>query len=431
MGEAIQVIRTYCPFWQRTAYELWDRDQPIVTANNYLRSELTLSDSTLADKAYSLVLFFRFLQRNSLDFFDLTHQTLTPFILHFRNELLLRVRQTVYATEPIGARALGNAHTFGYTRARNVLAEVGWLCEWWGLVKPRASLAAIGHGRSRRGGTRAQSNSLPHQFQIRIPRARRRFRENHVLEPSEVEGIWAYLTSEARPPRPGMMVKYPQGPKRGWSRFQVATWKLEQERYRARLAWFHRQQLLWTVLIGSGMRRSEVPLLMMTDLQFHGQDLWANLRVRRSTESLGRAKTWPRTVFLGWDPRIIIAWQNWVRSRQVLLDKWTRATGKLKHEMLLTNRDGAPLTVDGMDSLFETLNNRFEIFGGEFIEDQFRLHPHAIRHTVEALFEEWNIPRDVRQRHLGHKKAETTDLYAKVYRKTYVNALSKLSQLEK
>jgi hypothetical protein len=30
----------------------------------------------------------------------------------------------------------------------------------------------------------------------------------------------------------------------------------------------------------------------------------------------------------------------------------------------------------------------------------------------------------VRQRHLGHKKPETTDLYGKVYRKTYINYLS-------
>jgi integrase len=135
--------------------------------------------------------------------------------------------------------------------------------------------------------------------------------------------------------------------------------------------------MLWAVLIGSAMRRSEIPLLMMTDLQFHGDALWASLRLRKSTEALGRAKTGPRTVFIGWDSRVITAWQNWIRSRQVLIDKWSRTTDNPKHEMLLTNRDGGPLTVNGMDSLFENLNKRFVVFGGEFLEEQFTLHPHA------------------------------------------------------
>lgn len=61
MVEAIQVLRTYCPFWQRTVYELWNGSQPLIPANNYLRSNLALSDSTLENKAYLLTHFFRFL----------------------------------------------------------------------------------------------------------------------------------------------------------------------------------------------------------------------------------------------------------------------------------------------------------------------------------------------------------------------------------
>jgi integrase len=427
MADAIKVVRTYCPFWESALYELWDGYQPLIAANNYLRSNLTLSETTLADKAYSLVLFFRFLERNSLDFFDLTHETLKPFILHFRNDLLFRVRRPNNASEIVtDSRTKGTVRTFGYLRAHNVLLEVGWLCDWWGLIKPRPSQGTIGYGRSRWRGFRSEANSLPGQFQIGIPRARRRFHENHVLERNEAEAIWNYLTSESRPVRALILVNHPSGPKRNWSQSQAGLWHRAQEKYRERLAWFHRQQMLWAVLIGSAMRRSEVPLLMLADVQFRGEDLWISLRPRKITENLGRAKTGPRTIFIGWDSRIISAWQNWTRARQVLVDKWIRKNNKPKHDMFLTNRDGGPLTVDGMSSLFETLNARFKIFGGEFLEDQFRLHPHAIRHTVEAFFEEWKVPRDIRQRHLGHKKAETTDRYGKVYRKTYVNVLSTL-----
>jgi len=376
-----------------------------------------LSDTTLADKAYSLVLFFRFLERNSLELFELSEQTLKPFILHFRNELLYRVRQLDQAD---GAKR-GSGRRFNYARASRVLTEVGSLCAWWNLTRLRTSSRFV-YPRWRS----AVTNSLPEYFNIAIPRARQRFRENHVLEPDEVEGIWNYLTSEARPSRPNILSRSPSGPKRGWSPKKAAAWKFAQGKYRHQSAWFHRQQMLWALFIGSGMRRSEIPLIMFDDVRFHGEDLWVALRLRKSTESLGKAKTGPRTVFIGWDHRIITAWQNWCRSRQVLVCKWTEKYGMAKHGMFLTNQDGGPLTVDGLDSLFESLNVRFGVFGGEFFEDQFRLHPHAIRHTVESLFELWNVPRDVRQRHLGHKKAETTDLYGKVYRKTYVEVLEKL-----
>jgi integrase len=204
------------------------------------------------------------------------------------------------------------------------------------------------------------------------------------------------------------------------------AWKKAQQGFRERLAWFHRQQMLWALLLGSAMRRSEVPLLMLVDVQFYRADLWVALRLRKVTEHLGRAKSGPRTIFIGWDTRIISAWQNWTRSRQVLIDLWMAKTGMPDHGMFLTNRSGGPLSVEGMVSLFEMLNSRFKIFGGEFFEDQFKLHPHAIRHTVEALFEEWGISHETRQRHLGHKKPETTDLYGKVYRKTYVALLTAL-----
>ncbi len=252
-----------------------------------------------------------------------------------------------------------------------------------------------------------------------------------MLDPFEVEAVWHYLTIETRPARPKILAKYPSGPKTHWPSRQISTWEKAKQDYRVRVAWFHRQQMLWALFLGSAMRRSEVPLLMLADIQFYGADLWASLRVRKTTENLGRAKCGARTVFIGWDNRITTTWQNWIRSRQVLLDVWVAKVGRPDHGMFMTNRNGGPLTVEGTASLFEMLNRRFRVFGGEFPEDQFSLHPHAIRHTVEALFKEWGVPHETRQRHLGHRKPETTDLYGRVYRKTYVAHLSKLETYHK
>ena len=428
MPSSIQVVRTYCPFWQRTLYELWEGNLPVVPANNYLRSNLILSDHSLADKAYSLILFFRFLQRNSVDFFELNPRTLNPFILHFKNELLFRARSSEISSDDRNSTRLEPVvKPISYSHAQSVLAEVGWLCEWWGLIETRPSRSLSRYGKTHQSNScRTPKRVLPECFRISIPKARRRFSENHVLEPSEVEAIWIYLTSEARPTRRKLLVEFPSGPRTIWPQRRILAWKKAQQEFRERLAWFHRQQMLWALLLGSAMRRGEVPLLMLVDVQFYRADLWVALRLRKVTEPLGRAKSGPRTIFIGWDPRIISAWQNWTRSRQVLIDLWTAKTGMPDHGMFLTNRSGGPLTVEGISSLFEMLNSRFNFFGGEFFEEQFKLHPHAIRHTVEALFEEWGISHEIRQRHLGHKKPETTDLYGKVYRKTYVALLTAL-----
>jgi integrase len=374
-----------------------------------------LADSTLSDKAYALLPFFRFLQRNSMDFFGLTEENLTPFILLFRNELSYRAR---HAEEREG---MSMKSSTSLARLSRTLTEVGFLCAWWGLVKP----SKYQHDNNKGFFRNRRSRALPSCFNLAVPKWRRRFKQNHVLEPNEIQAIWDFLTSEMRPHQPHIVSTSPSGPKRGWPVQRVAAWKSAKEKYRERLAWFHRHQMLWALMVGSGMRRGEVTLIKLTDVEFHANDLWVCLRVRKDTAYLGRAKTGPRTIFIGWDSRIITAWQNWIRSREVLINKWVNA-GNPRHDMFLTNRDGAPLTVEGLNSLFEGLNKRFRIFGGEFFEDQFRIHPHAVRHSVKSLFDEWDVPRHIKQRHLGHKKPETTDLYGKAFRKTYRDVLSRL-----
>jgi integrase len=412
MAAEIRVLTTYCPFWERTVYELWDGTYPIIAANNYLRSDLTLEDSTLADKAFSLLHFFRFLKRNSLDFFALTQESLTPFILLFRNELLWQVRSADADNS--------KSRTPSQKRLARVLTEVGFLCDWWGLIKPLVYRPNIGNRFSR-----LKSRSLPACFRIASRKDRKKFKDNHVLEPNEIEAIWQFVTAELRPIQPDLLRSSPSGPRRGWSSSRAAAWKREKDAYLERVAWFHRQQMLWALMLSSGMRRSEVPLIKINDVEFHREDLWVCLRPRQDTATLGRAKTGTRTIFIGWDSRVIVAWQNWMRSREILLNKWVQS-GNARHEMFLTNRNGGPLTVEGLSSLFDKLDRRFEIFGGKFLEDQFRIHPHAVRHSVNSLFEERGVARHIRQRHLGHKRPETTDLYGKVYRKTYRDVLARL-----
>jgi integrase len=408
-------------------YELWEGVIPVIPVNNYFRAHPSWSTSTLASKAYQLIHFFRFLKRNSLSFWMVRARSAGPVILQFRNELLLRARMPKdYADSPSqnSDEQVREVSTLTHSAAKSILAEVGLLCEWWRQSGEAPIIrGAVHYGNRGRGRFPRNAATLPASFTIIVP-AKEKYRTNHVLEPSEVSAIWDYLTLESRPAMPTLLKQHSRYPPSGWSQNRKLTWQKIHDKYRTKLAWVHRQQMLWALMIGSAMRHGEVPLLMSVDVHFYGDDLWVALRVRTRTEHLGRAKTGPRTIFIGWDSRIIAAWQNWTRSRQVLVDKWMSLTGQPDHEMFLTNRDGSPLTTRGMQSLFSTLKARFGCFGGPFVEDQFQIHPHAVRHTVESLFQEWGIPHHVRQRHLGHKKPETTDLYGKVYRKTYINYLS-------
>ena len=147
MISSIHVERTYCQFWQVETYELWDGIIPVVPANNYLRSTLELSDRTVEGKAYSLALFFRFLQRNSINFFELGSRTLRPIILQFKNELLFRVRAGKDNPNRKKGNSSGKEDThfeagvqpITYHYAQTVLAEVGQLCKWWNLSESGCS----------------------------------------------------------------------------------------------------------------------------------------------------------------------------------------------------------------------------------------------------------------------------------------------------
>jgi integrase len=186
--------------------------------------------------------------------------------------------------------------------------------------------------------------------------------------------------------------------------------------------------MLWALMLTSGMRRGEVPLIRLNDVLEYRGDLWVQLRVRSETRHLGEAKTGGRIIFIGFDPRVRVAWDNWKFSRDVLVAKWMGRTNQPDHGMFLVNRNGSPLTRKGIESLMKELNSRFKTFGDYawFGDEGFALHPHALRHTIKTLMEEWNVPAATIQRHLGHRNRQTTDQYGKTFRTTYVATMQRM-----
>jgi integrase len=263
---------------------------------------------------------------------------------------------------------------------------------------------------------------LPNVFVIKLrPGDRRR---PHVMLEEEVARVWDYLGSGAVPQAPADVVRNPARPRAEWSPGRKAAWAAARTRYARRLAWHRRNRFLWALALASGMRRQELPLLMVGDVHLYRGELWVDLKVRREHSHLGQAKTGPRQMFVGFDARVPEAWSLWLQSRSVLVSAWVHRTGQPDHGMLLVDRKGGPLTPTGLPHLLKALTARLGLFGDEQLgEGGFRLHPHALRHTIKALFDEWGVDPAITQRHLGHRRADTTERYGKTFRTTYVETL--------
>lgn len=412
IGLRVHLVR--CPIRQQEFAELWDGLSPVIPANAYLRYDANWKPRTLRAKAYRLLPFFEFLNANGWSFSDESVRRGGHKMVLFRNSIIERAR-------------LPEKHTrhIKYSTARDILEEVYRLCEHW--VSPGENPIAALRATDRRGALSHLSTiarQLPPAFRVTIPPEEKNA-PNDVMLVEEVDAVWQHITIEAAPPLPSCLKVNRLRPRSEWTEARQAAWHHERERFAERLAWFRRHQMLWALFVGSGIRLSEAPLFMNHDVALYNGELWASLRVRDATKELGDAKTGPRLMYIGRDRRVVNAWRNWQLSRPVLVEKWMRSTGLPDHRMFLVNRDGGPLTVGGVASLFLTINKRFGCFGHEHPSDQgFALHPHAIRHTQEAIMRDEDVPLDVRQRHLGHSRGETTLAYGKTYRRRYVAVLN-------
>jgi integrase len=422
----VRIVSVLCPFARRRVWELWDGVVPVVAANGYLRGAVLRRPKTVRGKAARLKPFFTFLAANDLSFWDESVRLGGSGMALFKNALVAR------CTFPSGADVMADDRTSAQVprdritarHARQVLREVHQLCLWW----RQSNEAPLGAGLDlvdSRGAMPHRMRSvirLPDVFDVPIPAAERN-QQPDVMLPEEVQEVWQHFVDSQ--PRPSADVaRNPLRPPGGWPITRQKRWARDRDRFAVRLAWHRRQQMLWALMLAGGFRRAEVPLLMLRDVSLYRGELWVSLRVRPEHAHLGEAKTGPRLVFIGFDRRVVAAWDRWRESRSVLVSRWMASHGQPDHGMFLVNDDGAPLTVKGLQSLFATLNRRFGTFGDEgHPDDGFRLHPHALRHTIAALLDDAGVPPDVKQRHLGHRSADTTRRYGKTYRATYVEGL--------
>lgn len=422
----IQIVTTVCPYRKKTVVELWAGSEPILPANLYLRhllDEESAETGTLTTKASRLKTFFTSLRGRGRSFWDPAARLGGHYVLDYKEELLARAT----------AEEEDDRITFG--RVNDLLGDALELCRYFrqpgealeGEVAPR-----VVESRGVRPATRMHTPRPPN-FRVKVP-AEQRNRVPRVMTPGDVERIWDLLGRGSEPMPAGDIVKNPRA-RPEWPAARRRRWEVARRAYALARARHRRRRMLWSLLIGGGWRKEEVPLLMDRDVtERRGPksgrlEIWVSLRVRREHAHLGRAKTGERLVYLGGDPRHQDALDGWRESRDLLVGEWMRRTGEPDHGMFLTNDDGAPLTADGVKCLCDWVSTRLGAVGDEgYGAGGFKLHPHSCRHTMKALHKRADVDPEFTQRQMGHKHLSTTRAYGKDYMDEIVSGVDAMEQ---
>jgi hypothetical protein len=426
-----RVVRYHCPYLERGVVELWDGSFPCIAANIYLRRQaanLSWKRNTAEAKAYALLPLFRWLSSRGHSFWEDEVRRGGRVMMAFRLDLQRRITSPLNPSpdEPISRN-----------RAREIMNELLALCDYWTQERFEEPLVKTPQtARERRAGRSRSDKWKPAAFRIRASDHSSRGEESLTVE--EYERIWRLWLTDLRPVKPEILqsrirADWPESKRRE----HVATnsrWKMEQ-------AWWARNLMYWALISTTGLRRREVPGVMLKDV-VHDSDTgyWVHLvdptdgaislteadRKLVLASDLADFKTGSRTMFVGYEPRFADAFHTWRVWRPVLI----AASGRPDHGMLLVNgpgrggRIGSPLTAAGTVRWFDIVNDRLGPFSGDSLGGRsFFLSPHRIRHTIETMLNSRDVPLKTRQAHFGHKREETTLKYGSIYRTSYIRDL--------
>lgn len=382
---------------------MWSTDgQPWIAANVYLREMAPIknwSEATIARKAADLRHLAQWLSTEGRTFWD-------PEV-RLGGKLMVAFRDSLFGKRATGNRNRGQA--LQASTIRQIMREAFDLCSYW-----KAGAESIRGSRTLLVKSRWKRKALPPAFSIRVIPTRR---GEQSLTLVEVKSVWTYLYEDCRPPR-------------RWGR------GLSKREWQLRMAFWARDCMIWALLISTGLRRGEVPGVMLHDVKaYDGAGWWVHLvdprehlggsPKRASVASYGaKFKTGSRDVMVWFQDWFHAAFSNWLAWRSLLVGM----SGAPDHEMLLVSKRGngtkvgSPLTYDGLRRFFDQINTAVGPFSGDAGTPPFFITAHVVRHTLESILQASGVPIFFRQATFGHRRPETTANYGTVYRTDMIRA---------
>lgn len=407
--------RTYfCTVTERKWSEIWDPEGviPWIPGNVYLRESALLEDwtpTTVAAKAARLLHLAKWLDACSVDFWSEELRLGGAAMARFRKHLL---DQSMAADG-------GTARPLSLETIKAILREVHTLCRYWQCQGERIH-GELGSGP--RGSRRSGRQRLPPAFRLKTHGSSKRGEQSLTL--AEVERVWRFLWRDSRPAR------------RPPSSIHKEQWQID-------MAFWSRDCLLWALLISTGIRRGELPLLMLQDVVHDPKTgWWINLIDPRDSgwkggsrpapgSFGGRPKTGSRTLIIWFQDWFDQAFRQWIQWRPILVAK----TGEPDHGMLLVANKGRgggagyPFGYRSVDSFFTKVNESLGPFRGDSSAFSFLLSSHRVRHSLESILKNAGVALVFRQATLGHSRGETTEAYGTLFRAQAIAAQARLRSI--
>ena len=433
-GERIRVVRSVSPLTRRPIYALWNGNQPILAANNYLRAQIHLAESSLKTTAYNLLPWFRFLDRNGL---------LDPAESTGRSFWTLEVRSANSRVAGLfrnSLDALRRSNAITDRTAQKYLEAAFLLCRWWrqdgepefGTVTTAPSRGVFSHTR------REKFADVPAVWRLR-PRKDLPTPPPKTLSQEALESVWSFLTDDCRPERPEILRSKPRA---DWSEQRRRAYTVARDSYDYQRSLYCRNLAVWGALEATGARLSELPLLTLDDvIAQDGNDrkLFLRFMLREDTRHLGSLKSGGGESYIGWNVRAVDALMTWLDQREIIVAR-AAALGIPAHPipMLFTNHDGRPLTSGAITHLFRRLRKWTDTRYGSPIEPmasttpglpvrrravRSSMYPHLLRHTLTTVMRSGCVSTEVQKRQLRHGSLASQDDYGSIYDEAYIASL--------
>lgn len=244
--------------------------------------------------------------------------------------------RTLHRSEPQEAQVSAQ---FAAARARYISRYIDWLANrsllgWSGATATRAALISA-------------RDTLRKSFSSRMPAEKFSGgrRERVALSRSEQDELWRVVD--------------PDSPENPWEGSHVRR----------------RNDLVIRWLMGLGLRRGELLGIKISDLDFQANQVFIARRADDPHDprvSQPNAKTRARVLPMSAD---LVA-----RTRDYIIQQRRKFPAARKHEFLFVSNGGRPLTLRGLNKVFEVLSNR--------VSAMVKVHPHLLRHTANHNFSE-------------------------------------------
>lgn len=362
-----------CPITKTTSYVIYLGYLPLVPTAVFLRHlqvNEQLETNTLAAYAYALKIFFTFLFKNGVSFWDIKVSTIKQYKRFYLN-------------------AKNKKGEFNLKRhsAQQYLTIIRRFIHYWRGLNDEDPLLF---------DSVAQTDGVRRQQRMRGILSHASWQAGI---PNELWKIKIPVKDEHNKPRyKGLSVSDAQAIMRYLNKAKRGT--------EIQTMLYYRNRAIWTFMLMTGLRKGELVRIRVDDADQKSGTIY--LVDRPEDAWLGALKTGPGEIYVTSENPYWNYLNSWLMEGRWVAERMLKAAGEEDHGMLFCNQNGRPLTRAAVDDLFLNLKQ------GADVSRSALVHPHATRHTTATSMLNNGVDLEKVQKFLRHRSRLSTEIYARV-----------------